>query len=310
MKKIKQRFGTYLRHVIVEMLVRMPWAERLLLGVLRPFRRQPLARRLWSGLRFRLQARLGGTKAALRWVRLPGGPGMYVDLADLLSCLYWERDLYEPLTTVFFLQKIEAGWTVVDVGANFGYFTLQAAQCVGSGGRVVAFEANPGVREVLSRSVRLNGWTKRVRIADCALAGEPGVLPLYLSKDPGLSGIASFVPWKGHLESGNLSMDVSVKVRAERFDDWVIAEPLQRLDAVKIDVEGAEMSVLKGMEKSLRAFRPKFVIVETTLHGAVRDFMERLGYDAKPLEYHVREKEWGNILFAARDGAVEGGGGA
>ena len=89
---------------------------------------------------------------------------------DVLREMYWAGVMCEPRTTAWMLAHVQPNATVVDVGANVGYYTLLAARLVGPEGRVVAFEPNPVVRAQLERHVCDNGVQDRVSIEPTALA--------------------------------------------------------------------------------------------------------------------------------------------
>jgi FkbM family methyltransferase len=222
---------------------------------------------------------------------------MYVDVADMLGCLYWERQLYEPATTAFMDRHLKEGDVFADIGANHGYFSLIAAGRVGRGGRVASFEANPRLRRILQRSIDRNRWQGRATVADCALSDAEQDITLYLSNNPELSGISSMFPWEGHLTAGNLDKSRSITVTARRFDTWAAQSGLTRLDVVKIDVEGAELLVLKGMTETLTSLKPRHIVCETGLDGPVSQRLALFGYRASPLELHDHGSGWGNILY-------------
>src|SRR3989442_7232326 len=87
-----------------------------------------------------------------------------------------------------FVERIEEGMTVFDIGAHIGLFTLGAAKRVGRRGRVYAFEPSPETAEVLERHVRLNGWQNRVEVVRAVVSDVDGVVPFYAH---GLSMAAS-----------------------------------------------------------------------------------------------------------------------
>src|SRR5262249_46925713 len=150
-----------------------------------------------------------------------------------------------------------------------GYHTVQAAAVVGAGGKVVAFEPNPAVRELLMRGITRNGFGDRVVVESVALAESVGEAKLYLPIDPTNTGIASLDPWQGHLEAGRLRQENTVTVATEPFDRAQERLGLARLDVIKIDVEGAEERVIRGMTASLARFRPRSVVIETSLDAPV-----------------------------------------
>ena len=137
--------------------------------------------------------------------------------------------------------------TVLDVGANLGYYTLLFSTLVGSRGRVVAFEPCPQNFSLLSRSLKANGMAN-VTVLQKAVAASPGELPLLLS--PRVFG--------GHrigMDRTGDDADASeetITVSSVTVDDVVEHYGL-RPDFVKMDIEGAECFALQGMERTLAA---------------------------------------------------------
>lgn len=276
--------------------------ERVVLALLRPIRTAPLARGVWWRLRAELCRQTAGRDSGLRWIRLPSGAWLRVHLAELLGGMYLDGEGYEQKTTTFILENLKPGDVMADIGANYGYFSMLAGPRIGPEGRVYAFEANPELQVRLKESIARNRFEGRVISTDVALSDEDrdGV-DFYLSLDPAQAGISTMHPWEEHLKKGNLSGNNKIRVRTRSFDSWAIEAGLDRLDVIKLDVEGSELEVLQGMRKSLDRFRPRFVVCETSLDGKVSAFLESCGYQAAPIEYHVPDAKWGNILYTRRD---------
>ncbi len=281
--------------------------ESFILGILRPFRRVPGFAGLWLRLKWLLCAQSHGRDKDLRWATLPNGAGLYVHLGELVGSIYFERESYEPVTTRFVMDLLKTGQTFIDVGANYGYFTMLAAAIVGEGGKVVAFEVNPSLQKIVKKSSERNGFQKRVVSADVALSdSNQDKVTFYVSTDPSQMGISTMRPWQGHINAGNLSSTNTITIRTVCFDDWVQRAELESIDLIKIDVEGSELQVLRGMKESLLRFKPATIIAETSLDGEVSNFLQSLGYRVTPLELLVPEEKWGNILFVRSEMPVGG----
>ena len=127
--------------------------------------------------------------------------------------------------------------TVLDVGANVGAYTILFALWA-SEGRVVAFEPSPDARAGLQRHVRLNGTGDRVAIEPLALAAETGTATFRLHAFTGMDALD---------ERGG---EGCIEVRTTTLDEYCAANDL-RPDVIKIDVEGAELAVLRGARRTL-----------------------------------------------------------
>ena len=154
----------------------------------------------------------------------------------------------EPLTTEIFKKVVKNGNVVLDIGANIGYFTLLAARLVGEGGKVYAFEPEPRNYEVLLTNVALNRY-QNVTAAQKAVSDKNGVVRLYLSaKDIGAHTIRQHHDkWQFEVrEAGEF-----VEVESVTLDTF-FQDKKHPIDVIKMDMEGAEMAALLGMDRIIR----------------------------------------------------------
>jgi FkbM family methyltransferase len=188
--------------------------------------------------------------------------------------------LKETGTVELLRRELQEGDVFCDIGANIGLYSLMAAARVGSSGRVYAFEPLAANFASLVENIRLNGYADRMTAFSLALTDEAGIFPFhYISMVPGSSGSqlheavdmneASFNPLVTELKYGT------------SLDELVRAGILRRPDVVKIDVDGNEARILRGMRSLLTgSHRPRIISVEVnarekdTLFG----FMENQGY--------------------------------
>lgn len=153
--------------------------------------------------------------------------------------------VYEPTETTLFLQQLRPGMTVVDIGANIGYYTLLAARAVGSTGAVHAFEPEPQNFAMLTENVRINKYN-HVTLQHAAVSDSIGTLTVYFDEH---------VRVKSSLSRKNLETETSIKsvdVPAMRLDDYLQQQGIENVDVLKVDVEGAEALVLAGAERVLQ----------------------------------------------------------
>lgn len=227
-----------------------------------------------AALRRRSEAAYLGDHTAL--TRLHSGQKIYVDTRDVSIAPHllldgrwetWIEDVLMPL--------VKPGMRVLDVGANVGYYTLRMADAVGPLGHVFAFEANPSLFRLLQKSVSVNGYDDRVRLHCNAAFDAAGEVTLAV--DPAFSG-------GGHLTSG-----VAAQVREEvhtvpavTIDSMI--PPGVTIDIAKIDVEGAEVQALGGMQRILAESRSIALVFEFDTDRVARavdprQFLERLAAD-------------------------------
>ena len=157
---------------------------------------------------------------------------------NMIQSMYY-RGVYEPETTDHMKRNIKAGDVVVDVGANIGYFTLIMARLVGPEGTVYAFEPSDELRVILRRNVLVNGYADRVRVLPFAVTDFVGKAKFFLNLGHGQN---SLQPRKGTIGI--------VEVQTTTLDKILESQPNVRL--VKIDVEGSEMAVLRGMHQTMK----------------------------------------------------------
>lgn len=136
-------------------------------------------------------------------------------------------------------QNIYQGNTVLDIGANIGYYTLIMSKLVGSTGKVYAFEPEPKNFEILKKNIELNKLDN-VILEQKALSDIDGVTYLELSKDSGQHRLS----------------DHGVKVESITLDSYFQGG---EIDFIKMDAEGSEYKIFKGMKNALKNKNLKIV---------------------------------------------------
>ncbi len=166
-----------------------------------------------------------------------------VDPLDSVVAACLIRDgAWEPYETEVFLSSIQPGMVVVDVGANFGYYTLLAAKAVGPRGRVIGFEPDPQNFGLLRRNVAVNGFADRVTLVAGAVSDHKGSVPLFRDQDN--FGAHS-------LAEGNVVGTDVLSVPCTSLDEALEADHVGHVDVIKIDTQGAEGLVFAGAERVL-----------------------------------------------------------
>lgn len=156
--------------------------------------------------------------------------------------------IHEPHVTAVFRRELKAGMRVFDVGANIGYFTALALACVGKTGHVWAIEPNAANVRLLELSRRENK-AENLDIIPAAAGDTFGSLRLDAPFSNGM--VTPLENTKGDLSGANIVCQI-------RLDSVIGAE--QRIDFVKLDVEGCEYRALKGFERTLDLWSPKIVV--------------------------------------------------
>ncbi|HVS28425.1 MAG TPA: FkbM family methyltransferase, partial [Solirubrobacteraceae bacterium] len=177
-----------------------------------------------------------------------------------------------------------------------GFFSLLAARCVGSTGRVYALEPEPGTAAALRANIRLNGFDQ-VTVLECAASSAPRTAALAVP--PGASAFSRLV-------ANGAEHEHAVAVQVVTVDDLVSEGRVQPPVMVKIDVEGAELEVIDGMRATLGRCRPGVICELHATGPAVRALMRSLGYDMTPLEGDASlAGQHGHVLATPRASASE-----
>lgn len=162
---------------------------------------------------------------------------------------YWGYCGYERATVSLYCKLLKFGSCIFDIGANVGYYTLLAAIHL-EGAQVHAFEPNPQVFSSLSHNTGLNSLTS-VHLSQKAMSDQDGDVCFFLPPEDAASN--------GSLIQGFASGQKPLMVESIRFDTYCAANNIARVDLIKMDVEGAEIKVLKGMGDLVDRWQPDFI---------------------------------------------------
>src|SRR6267142_3970731 len=172
---------------------------------------------------------------------------------------YIQRSMYlgtfEPLESCLVKEYLKPGMTFVDVGANVGYYTLLAASLVGSEGLVIAFEPSPYAYGRLTETIAKNRMPN-VRTIRAGLGDRTCELQLFISTKPG-NHTPTMVP-----DAGGAPLSVPVFT----LDEYLKENEIDRVDLMKIDVEGFEPNVIKGATDSLKRGKIRAILCEFNAH--------------------------------------------
>ena len=185
-------------------------------------------------------------------------PGITVSLRTNQRIERWMwAGAYERELVHLMKRTLKSGMTVVDVGANIGYLSALAAGLVGNTGQVHAFEPIPQNVARLRQNLSAFRWA---RLYPCAVGEAPGKATIYFNE--------SEAGWASLLISDDLKCRVDVDII--RLDDWVHDHAINRVDFVKMDIEGGEFHALRGAQEMLSRFRP-IIVAELNAVCLARD---------------------------------------
>ncbi|MBW4496549.1 MAG: FkbM family methyltransferase [Oscillatoria princeps RMCB-10] len=180
-------------------------------------------------------------------------PDMYFRLA------YTDR-IFEPASIYFIRDYLRPGQTVLDVGANTGYFSLLFSQLVGSKGQVIAFEPSEFSCGLLRRNRDLNNFTW-LEIHQFGLGEENAIVNLNVG-EPGMDVYNSL--GKIVHPCADYSKFRQTPIQIFKGDDWLEQNKVSHIHFMKLDVEGGEYSALKGMRGFFKAQKVSMLLIEIT----------------------------------------------
>ncbi len=195
-----------------------------------------------------------------------------VDTTYPIEASVWLGGVYDVVTTNFLRKAIRADDVFLDIGANCGTLTLVAASLINNG-KIYAFEPAPTIRPRLQANIELNPQLKNI----------VKVVPLGLGLAKGQLFYHEDQEYRGN---GALQGISGIPVDVISLDEWVLLENIDKIDAIKIDVEGMEYDVLVGGKAVLEKYHP-LVYFETlpiffkyTPHNirSIYEFLANLGY--------------------------------
>ena len=194
---------------------------------------------------------------------------------------YYSRDI------VLLLNRILLpGMVVMDVGANIGEITMAAAQRVGSNGHVYSFEPMRTAYDCLTEHLKVNELRQVTPIAK-GLSNKTGVATIFRAESTYKDG--SRHDGLGTLFPTSSRSETAGNIKLTTMDEFCAETAVTRIDLVKIDVEGAELAVIRGGLKSIDRFKP-YLIVELQTETA-----EDAGY--KPADIIALLKTVGYRFF-------------
>jgi FkbM family methyltransferase len=147
--------------------------------------------------------------------------------------------------------------TVLDLGAHHGLYTTLMSRLVGPSGKVLAFEPSPRERRGLDRHLRLNGCNN-VTVVPMAVSSSTGAAEFYLVENL-RSGASSL---RRTALDGRFPKSARIRVQVTSLDRYLGDTGINRVDFIKMDIEGAELEAFKGAKRLLTATNRPTLVVE------------------------------------------------
>ena len=250
---------------------------------------------------------------------LVNGAIIRLDISEKTQRQIFSHKVFEASLSRFFISTLDSGDTVIDAGANVGYFTLLAAKAVGNNGRVIAIEPEKINFSALTENIHRNKF-HHVTALKCALGSNEGESTLYIH--PLNRGAHSLLPF-GKYISGNVIKSVDEikktfgedklfeRVSVRRLDDVAEEQNISSVKILKIDVEQFEYPLLLGAREFLKNKIATHVVCEVNnaeTRSKVFSFFCDYGYkpytlsfEGKPIDIKdadIKNISGGNVLFS------------
>jgi FkbM family methyltransferase len=177
-----------------------------------------------------------------------GGIKYRLDLSEMIDSAIYYEGCFEPFVTSIIQKKVNKGMYVLDIGANIGCHTLPLAKIVGEQGKVFAFEPMSRAFSKLKQNVGLNSF-KNIVLEKIAFSD--------------VSQKKDSIHFRSSWPLDSIEVDKQKEKEEVEFttlDDYVKKNNIQRIDFMKLDVDGYECKIVKGGMNALKKFRPMMII--------------------------------------------------
>jgi FkbM family methyltransferase len=178
---------------------------------------------------------------------------------DVIGKDIYVNGMFEKAESKFVMRFLKPGMVFFDVGANLGQYTLLAARHVGPAGQVHSFEPSGRMFTELKYNVELNCLTNMCRLNKVAVSNNEGIARLSMY-EPGAEVYGSLGCHRR--EEGKIIVIGYEEVKTIRLDDYVKEFAINRIDLIKMDIEGAEFLALQGGERVLSRTEAPAIVLE------------------------------------------------
>lgn len=193
---------------------------------------------------------LGNSRAICR---ILGRYKFFIDTRDegfgshLLLDGFWEGWL-----TCFLIERLKPGMVFADIGANFGYYSVLGADRVGPTGRVIAAEPNPAAASLLRKSLAVNGLSGSAHVVEAAIS-DGAAAEAWLQ-------VPEHEPKNAHLVGAPPAENAERVIKVAVLSGDALLAGFGRVDIIKIDAEGAEDMIVRGLERTIAKHRPQMIV--------------------------------------------------
>lgn len=245
-------------------------------------------KRWWQYLRLK-------TPTVMRWV---DGFVLRIYPDNEIFRALFIKGVYDPNSMMVVKNMIPAGGVFIDVGASFGYFSIIATDAVGPNGRVIAIEPSSRDYARLVDNIQINNLANIVSTYRLALSDKAGTALLSIATEErsALNTLGKEFSFKG------IESIAKEEIETVSLDEFLEFNPLDRVDFIKLDIEGSELKALQGAVKTIERFKPALMLgvnenalrASGTDHDKIQVTLTDLGYRAYKL---VEDKKSGQFVL-------------
>lgn len=170
-----------------------------------------------------------------------------LDLNEMIDSSIYYEGCFEPMTTAVINEQVKPGMTVLDIGANIGCHTLRLAKLVGEAGKVITFEPMSWAFAKLKTNIELNDFNN-VILEKLALSNIIERKPAYFR--------TSWTPDNQSSPNSKNSEDIDFLT----LDKYVSINNIDKIDFIKLDVDGYEYKVIWGGRETIKEFKPIMIV--------------------------------------------------
>jgi len=227
------------------------------------------------------------------------GLKMYIDPRDMAVAVHIALDsIWEPEITTAWLTVIKPEYTILDIGANYGYFGLLSSQFTDrKKSKIIMFEANPHITPYINKSISINWFNLRTKVENLAVSSKAGKVKLNILRNYiGSSTLQTIEHLESYMgEKMQLKVEESIEVDAVAIDDYCRSQKIDKVNMIKMDIEGHEEVAYRGMRKIIRKSDDITMFIEFTKES----------YDDPKTFYNQMLDDFGSVYIITDDGKLK-----
>jgi FkbM family methyltransferase len=214
-----------------------------------------------------------------------GNPFYHIDRSVLINGCY-DKPLHLLLE-----HKVRQGMTIFDIGANIGEVSLHLASLTGSYGNVISFEPNKNCIERLNKNIAINNFNDVIKVEQIALSDKKGIASFsYADINIQNQGMGSLINFPDDV------LRIIDDVIVDTLDNYVLNNSINKIDLIKIDIQGGEIAFLNGALLSIKKFHPDLIMEISEVDLA------SLGLSSKDLIFKIADL--GYRIFEIRKNTI------